>query len=96
MLATKYARRLEGRRIRPGTRAAVEAALAGDSLREAASKGGCHPSSLHELLENVGLINVFKRARAKRMCRDLGEVPAVYGRYFDGVPIPKWAKGREG
>ena len=88
---------LEGRRIKSTTRQAIELCLAGESLRAAASRAGCHPSTVHEAIKRHGLDDDWKRARAKRLCQDAqGDVPAVWARHFTGVRRPAWVQKKAG
>ena len=84
---------LSGTRMRPATRAALEQCLKGESLRAAAKRAGCHPSTVHEALQRHGLVDDWKRVRARRLCQQAkGDVPPVWARHFEGVRRPAWVR----
>ena len=85
-LSKRHAKALEGRCRTPRVREALAYALAGESVREAAARVGCHPSTLHEALVRYGLLDDWKRVRWRRMRRKHGgQVPAVCARHFADV-----------
>ncbi len=85
-LLRRHAKALEGGCRTPRVREALAYALAGDSVREAAARGGCHPSTLYEALERYDLLGDWKRMRKRRLRRENGgQVPAVWAHHFADV-----------
>ena len=85
-LLQRHAKLLKGRCRKPRVREALAYALAGDSVREAAARVGCHPSTLYEALERYALLGDWKRARKRRLRREHGgQVPPVWAHHFADV-----------